>query len=270
MIHFFLFLIGASLGSFVNVVSLRYNPKKSLWTVVGGLSTKSRSHCPHCQKILSWYELIPIVSFIVQAGRCRSCQKKLSWQYPIVEALMGGLAVAVGYYISPISLISPISPIQLLSYLASLLLLATLLTIALIDLRTTIIPDELVIIVLVLTFLSLLTSLTWPRPVLFHVLGLAIGGGFFCLLWALGRGQWMGLGDAKLGAVLGLWLGFPTILLALAAAFISGTIVSVGLLACRQKTLKDAIPFGPFLVFGAISAFFLQSWWQGWWRMLWI
>lgn len=264
ILNFFLFLFGVSLGSFINVVSLRYDPGKSLWSMVGRLSTKNRSHCPHCQKTLAWYELIPIVSFAIQAGHCRSCGKKLSWQYPIVELLMGGLAVVIGERISPISLIG------LISLIFSLLLLASLVAIALIDLRTSIIPDELIIISLVLTFLTFLTSLADLKTVFYSskTIGLLFGGGVLTALWALGRGRWMGLGDGKLGAVLGLWLGWPGILLALAAAFISGTIVSVGLLISRKKTVKDAIPFGPFLVLGAITAFFLKDWWHKWWQML--
>lgn len=272
MIQVFLFVLGASIGSFTNVLSLRYNPKKSLWTVIGGLSTKSRSHCPHCQKILAWYELIPIVSFVIQAGRCRSCKKSISLQYPVVEILVGGLAVGLWQFISPRGPIGHISFISTLSYLVSLLLLATLLTIALIDLRTTIIPDELILVSLGLTLLTFLTSLTDFRSVfsISRGFGLLIGGGFFTILWALGRGRWLGLGDAKLGASLGLWLGWPGIWLALAVAFISGTIVSVGLLLGHKKTLKDAIPFGPFLVLGAIVAFFWLGWFEGWWWMLWI
>lgn len=271
MIQPVLFIFGASIGSFINVLAVRYDPAKSFWTLFSlkrGLSPGviNRSHCPYCGKVLQWHELIPIASFIIQAGQCRGCGKPISWQYPIVEVIMGGLAVGLVFLISPISFIG------LMSLSLLLFLLASLVTIALIDLRTTIIPDELVIIALVLTFLTSLTFLTGLQTIdlLPRVFGFLIGGGVLTVLWAIGRGGWMGLGDGKLGAILGLWLGYPNIILALGMAFISGSVISIGLIMLQRKTLKDTVPFGPFLVLGGIAAFFLQGWFEGWWRGLWL
>lgn len=274
MTQFFLFIFGASLGSLINVLTLRYHPDKSFWrllrsqlpnqqSTIDNQQSTIRSCCPHCRATLRWFELIPIVSFLIQAGRCRSCKKPISWQYPIVEGLTGGLAVGLGA-------MSHIGPIGLIGLISLIGLIGALLTIALIDLRTTIISDELIIIALILTFLIFLTSLTGLRMDYYssRLFGLLIGGGFLSAFWLAGRGRWMGLGDGKLGAVLGLWLGYPLIFLALAVAFVSGTIIAVALLANRHKTLKDTIPFGPFLIFGALVAFFSQGWFLSWWRLL--
>lgn len=263
MTQLFLFIFGASLGSFINVLAWRYDPKKSFWSVFQ--EGPNRSACPHCNQVLAWHQLIPIVSFIIQAGRCRGCHQPISWQYPIVELLMAGLAVGLWQFISPITIISHIS------FIAILLLLLTFVTIALIDLRTTIIPDELTVTALVLTLISLslraLAKQSDDQIILSSSLvGLLVGGGLLGGLWALGHGRWMGLGDGKLGAVLGLWLGFPGIWLVLAVAFISGTIVAGGLLLGRLKTLKDQLSFGPFLVLGGLATFFLRQWFEGWWQ----
>lgn len=285
MIQLVLFIFGASLGSFINVLALRYDPEKSFWTFFrlknkktekqkNNIETINRSHCPHCGKVLQWYELIPIVSFIIQAGQCRGCKKSISWQYPVVEVVMGTLTVLLWRFVIQQDNKLTINNQFLLScYFAILLLLiASLITIALIDLRTTIIPDELVIIAFALTILTFLTKLTVTQntALINHAIGLLIGGGVLTTLWAIGRGRWMGLGDGKLGVVLGLWLGYPTIILALSMAFISGSIISIGLIALQRKTFKDTIPFGPFLVLGGIITFFFHGWFEGWWHLLWL
>ena len=81
-----LFAFGIAIGSFLNVISIRYNPDKFLFSLK---NLRGRSHCPHCKKTLRWYELAPLFSFLIQGGRCRGCATKISWQYSIVEFLTG-------------------------------------------------------------------------------------------------------------------------------------------------------------------------------------
>src|SRR5438067_1788458 len=90
---FLLFVLGSIVGSFANVVGMRYDPQRFFLAP----STRGRSHCPACGRTLAWYELVPFVSFFVQAGRCRSCKKKISARYPLIELLSGILFVVVGY-----------------------------------------------------------------------------------------------------------------------------------------------------------------------------
>ena len=134
MPYFFLFIFGLAIGSFLNVVSLRYRPEQKLLDlkIIGG-----RSACPHCQKTLRWYELIPLLSFIVQFGKCRSCGQRLSLQYPLVEILTGLIFVFVPYLLSSIlnSQFSILIAVWLLIFILFLLL-------SIIDFRHYIIPDS--------------------------------------------------------------------------------------------------------------------------------
>ena len=256
----FLFLFGITLGSFLNVLILRYE----LGGAVFGRQLKGRSSCPHCHKTLSWYELIPIVSFIIQLGKCRNCGEKISFQYPLVE-IMAGIIVAT------IPQILGITPLAFV-WVAALLVL---LVISFIDARHYVIPDVLTIIIALLgiaataiiaigdtPFLALIPgtflgdyafvfSFT-NNPWLLRLSAAFVGGAFFSSIILLSRGKAMGWGDAKLIAAVGLLIGWPDILLVIMMAFIAGAIVGVTMLVGKKKRFKDALPFGPFIAFGVI------------------
>ena len=136
--YFILFIFGLIIGSFLNVVSLRFNPGQKIFDskIIGG-----RSHCLNCQKQLSWYELIPVLSFIFLRGRCSSCKKRISWQYPIVEILSGLIFIFVPYILGFKSLI--LIAIWILIFLLFLLL-------SIIDFRHYIIPDSINLSLLIL------------------------------------------------------------------------------------------------------------------------
>ena len=159
LVYVLLFVLGTIFGSFLNVLILRYKPEEPLFKNVGG-----RSHCAHCRKTLGWYELIPLLSFIIQGGRCRSCHEKLSFQYPLVEFLSGLILVFVPLVIlrgdpglavilSPHLFLSTQSDFYHRLYLAAwggiilsalwVLAFLDLLTVAVLDLRLRLIPDEL-------------------------------------------------------------------------------------------------------------------------------
>ena len=256
----FLFLFGITLGSFLNVLILRYE----LGETVFGSQLKGRSSCPYCHKTLSWYELIPIVSFIVQLGKCRNCREKISFQYPVVE-IMAGIIVAT------IPQILGVTPLAFV-WVAALLVL---LVISFIDARHYVIPDALTTIIALLgiaataiiaigdtpfpalipgTFLgdyAFVFSFT-NNPWLLRFLAAFVGGAFFSSIILLSRGKAMGWGDAKLIAAVGLLIGWPDILLVIMMAFIAGAIVGVTMLVGKKKRFKDALPFGPFIAFGVI------------------
>jgi len=256
----FLFLFGAVLGSFLNVLILRYE----LGGAVFGRHLKGRSHCPHCNKTLSWYELIPIISFIIQLGRCRECRQKISLQYPVVE-IMAGVIVAT------IPQILGFTPFALIWVIALLVLLVM----SFIDVRHYVIPDALTIIIALLgvavaailmigdvsrftiipgTFLgdyALVFSFT-DNPWLARLFAAFIGGAFFSSIILLSRGKAMGWGDAKFVGAIGLLMGWPDTLMAIMIAFIVGAIVGILMLVSKKKKFKDILPFGPFIALGVI------------------
>jgi len=260
-----LFLFGSAVGSFINVIALRFREERKLWdwSVIGG-----RSKCPHCRRVLSWYELIPVLSFIIQFGKCRACAKPLSLQYPLVEIITGAAWVFV--------------PMRILAILPSAYIAAALfaaafslfILLALIDMRLRIIPDELNVIIAVLGALIALEiskigaggiSFLGYYAMLFghaqnivvnRILASAIGFLFLGAIVFLTRGKAMGMGDVKFAIPLGILFGFPDIVAILAFAFIIGAIISVPLLLNRRKRMKDAVPFGPFLVLSSALVFF--------------
>jgi len=279
-IYFFLFLLGLSAGSFLNVSIFRYQPGASLFDLkkLGG-----RSHCPHCGQLLSWPELIPLFSFFWQKGKCRHCGKKISWQYPLVEFLSGLVFLVVPIYLSSLYKISFWQFFLSgkhwfygLIFVWLLIFLIWILT-AFIDKRYYLIPSELnwglfilgLIIVLIQFFhqnfspyffsflrhYALLFSFS-SNIFLIHLSGALIGGLFFGLIYFLTRGRAMGFGDVKLALASGWLFGWPDFGLVMALAFIFGGIWSLILILFKKKSLKDKLPFGPFLVLGMVLTFF--------------
>jgi len=269
---FLLFVFGAAIGSFLNVVSLRYNPQKFLLhgEIIGG-----RSRCPNCRKTLRWFELVPIVSFVSQRGRCRRCKSKISFQYPIVEILSGFIFVSVPIVLGRYFYILH-STFYILAVLWILALLALLL-ISLIDLRLGLIPDEANIFLAILAFLIIVVAGSSGFPP-FSFLGpyaaiLGLGGNWwlnrlvamaiaaiiFGGIIAATRGHGMGIGDLKLGTVLGFLFGWPDIILVIIFSFIIGAAVGIAAILGGKKTMKSSLPFGPFLALGAALVFFCGS-----------
>ena len=257
--YLILFILGALVGSYLNVVSLRFSRETGFRA-----SRKGRSHCPHCAKTLKWYELIPLLSFLIQGGKCRSCSRRISLQYPIVELLAGLSLVLIPWQLGWSSL----TILWILAFLLFILIAA-------IDLRLGIIPDKLNILVAVLGLLAALlvyfdrdlgTSFIGSYALLFQLgedsfwvhrlVGVMFGLVFFGGIYLFTRGKAMGLGDVKLAGAIGFLLGWPDVTLALVLAFFVGSIFAIPLLLMKRKTLKDALPFGPFIVAGVTLVFF--------------
>lgn len=232
-----LFLLGISIGSFINVLIDR---------VPYNLSILGRSHCDHCKHKLGVLDLIPLLSFIILNGRCRYCKAKINPRNFIVEATLGTLFVFVFIYYS--SVLS-------LEFFYSLFILSSLITIFFIDLKHQIIPDK-------ITYPAILISLLFVilnhQSSVFNYIFSAIGASvFFLILFILTKGKGLGFGDVKLAALMGLFLGFPKIIIAIYSAFLTGAIFGLILILWKKKGLKDKIAFGPFLVAGTILSFFL-------------
>jgi prepilin signal peptidase PulO-like enzyme (type II secretory pathway) len=261
-----LFVFGASIGSFLNVLGLRYSEKEGFSRAMHG-----RSECPKCKKKLRWYELIPILSFFVQRGRCRGCSKKISWQYPIVEILSGAVFALV-----------PLKLGQGVPAIIWILAFLVLILISIIDLRLGIIPDKLVAFVAFLGILllgyyqvtgeyglvggkvvgssigSYALSFWFGAPNIFinYAAGALSSLLLFGGVYAIGKGRAMGFGDVKLATAVGLLMGWPDSFMAMILAFITGAVWGMVLILRRKKGMKDTMPFGPFIVLGVTLVFF--------------
>ncbi len=228
-----IFIFGLCVGSFLNVVIYRLQKKQSV--------VKPHSYCPRCRHRLFWFDLIPMVSFVILRGSCRYCQKKISWQYPLVEAACGLLFV---FFL----LADGLTPILFFHLLFSVILLLVFVY----DLKYFLIPDA---FILVGAVGAILASIFWGTPVFPQaLLGSILGGGFFAFLVLISRGRWMGGGDVKLGFLMGLILGWSHLLLALFLAFVGGALVGIILILAGKKTLKSAVPFGTFLSVATLVA----------------
>lgn len=235
---------GLIVGSFVNVLILRHSER--------GLT--GRSSCPSCGRTLEWFELVPVLSWLVLRGKCRTCRARISIQYPLVELLTAAGFLVVG-----------LAPVPFLERVLGAGIVALLIVIAVYDLYHTIIPDRWSYAV---AALALLTAFLFVPD--FSVLHLAAGPlvalPLFCM-WFFSKGTWMGLGDAKLALAIGWLLGALEGYVALGLAFALGALVGVFILlplphiartlqragitaagAARGFTMKSEIPFGPFLI----------------------
>ncbi len=262
----FFFITGLIFGSFSNVLIDRTGRKEKI---------TGRSHCDFCGYKLKWHDNIPLLSFLLLSGKCRKCKKKLSWQYPIVELSMGLLFLLIGVHAGAITNTLGFEFAIETSYLLFVGFL--LLVIFVWDLKYMIIPDGLVVGGVIVTFSYLLfqglsspCSLFDPNCfVLSGIIGGAIIGGFFWLLYSFSKGKWIGGGDVKLGFLLGLIVGWKFSYLLLLLAYVLGAVVSVVLIVQSKKKLQSKIPFGPFLVASAlIVLFFGEKLLQCYWKLL--
>ncbi len=243
----FSFVLGTIIGSFLNVVSFRFNT---------GMTLGGRSKCFSCNKVLSWQELFPIFSFIFQRGSCRKCKSKISWQYPLVEAGSGILFVLVFFFFPPTSLEAAFGTIFYL-FITSLLIVITVY-----DMKHKIIPDSLSYTFGVVALLHLFISpdLSFTTPGLMDLLAGPLLALPFFLLWLLSKGRWMGLGDAKLTLGLGWLLGISGGISAITLAFWIGAVVSIIWVGFVFKKFKShfEVPFGPFLILGLYLVLFFH------------
>lgn len=249
--YFFIFCLGCIIGSFLNVVIYRFNSGKTL----GG-----RSMCMTCSKTLSWYELIPVFSYLFQVGKCRSCSTRISHQYPLVEFLTGGIFTLIAYHFSGFALVSFNQYILLVS--VYMMIFSLLMVISVYDMRHKIIPDPLVFAFIVFSFISMFLNHSivgglFVQPSVHSIIAGPLFALPFALIWLLSRGRFMGLGDAKLILGIGWMLGFYFGIAALMLSFWIGTIVSLLIIAFTKMkfSMNTEIPFGPFLAISTLLVF---------------
>ncbi len=249
-----LFVIGSILGSFFNVLIYRL-PRDIFWS-------SRRSRCPHCEQQIPLYLNIPLVSFLLLRGRTACCQQRLSLQYPLVELSSALLVAGLFFYAPFISLDGGlgIAYPQLMRYLHATSLCCLLLVASVIDLHHMIIPDEISLSMVGLTPLVvyLHPELDWQSAGIGVVLG---GGVIYAIAWGyqLIRGKvGMGMGDAKLLAGIGGWLGWQAVLPTLLYASLLGMLTAMILIPIGKKryNLQSALPFGPYLALGSVMHLF--------------
>jgi len=245
-------ILGLIIGSFLNVVIFRFNTGKSF----GG-----RSGCMTCQNELSWYELIPLISFLFLKGRCKNCKTKISIQYPVVEFITGLVFLSIFLKFQDIFFINTLA--FSISYAYYVTMFSILLVIAVYDFKHKIIPDTLSLVFGVLAFIGLFFFNDYifylHIPTVLEFLSGILLALPFALVWFLSKGTWMGLGDAKLALGLGWLLGFARILSGAVLAFWTGAVLGVILILFSKKYgIKSEIPFAPFLVLGVLIAFLFE------------
>jgi len=230
----FAFLFGAVFGSFMNVVIYRLPRSLSI--------VKPRSFCPKCRKPIPGYENIPIVSFILLHGRCARCRTPISWQYPAVEALTGiiFLFLFLRYGLT-------------FDLFFFLLFFCGLIMISGIDLTHQLIPDIISLPGIVLGIAYQLTK----HNLLYGIIGAVFGGGLILMIRVLGgwayKKEVMGMGDVYLTAMIGAFVGFPNVILAIFIAAVFGAVIGIIYLSVTRKQRETPIPFGPFLSLGGAA-----------------
>lgn len=250
-------ILGALIGSFLNVIIYRFHTSLS--------PLEGRSQCFTCGKVLSWHELIPLLSFFVQRGRCVGCGTRISWQYPLVELLTAGIFVAV------VALGKP-----LLETLYLLAVFSTLLVIAVYDIRHKIIPDTMVLVFALLAFVWFVYVHGYPVafdvPAVWTILAGLLFFFPFWFLWWISEGEWIGLGDGKLALGIGWFLGPALGATALLYAFWMGAAWVLSLMGAQRLlaryapryiglnlTMQSEVPFGPFLIAAVAVVYFTQA-----------
>ena len=248
-------LLGLSFGSFVNAW---------VWRVKTGKSVASgRSICPNCKKQIAWYDNVPVLSFIILSGKCRNCKKPISLQYPLVE-LAGGLLFTLLYL--------HFIPTKNNTWLelglwcaATVFLLAAFIY----DLKYMVLPDRFTLpavaigaMLVTINSVENGTKSIEPQLVATTVFVLIYFG-----LWFFSKGKYLGDGDIRLAAVMGLLLTLSQLIVGVFVAYILGALIGIYLISKRNKKINSAIPMGPFLIFGIYFGLLfgsqVASWYTG-------
>ena len=250
LIALYVAVVGLIVGSYLNVVVYR---------LPLGLSTVyPRSRCPGCGSLIRARDNVPVLSFLLLRGRCRTCATPISWRYPLVEATTGMLFVAC-------LLRFGLTPATVTAVVFSCLMLV----LALIDYDHMILPDRITLPGVAVGVASQLVAPLaglWPA-----VIGAALGAGILLAVWGLWllvrREEGMGLGDVKMLALVGAFLGWPGVLVTLFFGALSGSIVGIALMRRGSVDMRSKLPFGVFLALGGLVALFfgdaLVAWYAG-------
>lgn len=256
MIYVLVFVFGLIFGSFLNVIIDRVPRRVEI--------VRKRSYCDNCKKTLKWYDLIPLISFVILRRKCRYCQEKISWQYPLVELATGLLFLIIFSRFADFTLTSKY--FFVFTYLVYIV--GVLLVIFVIDIKYFIVPDK---IILPAIIISILLSLVLPfnsmspvtassvagdyfiqKPALSasfldSLFGIFFIGAIFLTLFLVSRGKWLGFGDVKFGILAGIIGGFKGTITIFLLTFFSAALVGIILLLFCGAKLKTKIPLASFM-----------------------
>ena len=246
MINIFIFILGSTVGSFLNVLIDRLPKDESI---------NGRSHCDYCKKKIAWYDMFPVLSFFILGGRTRCCNKKLSWQYPLIEIITGISFLLIfnfKFQISNQFLI--LNFITLISYFG---LISCLIVIFVSDLKNHLISDYILLALFTFSLLFHLTNSNQFQLFLTNFIpsALIVALPIF-LIYFISKEKAMGLGDVYLVAIMGFLLGWKAGYIALYIAFVTGAIFGLIAILLKNKKLKSKVAFGPFLVIGTVTMLF--------------
>ena len=225
-------LLGLAFGSLANALVWRIHKDMPV--------VKDRSKCIHCKHILAWYDLIPILSWLMLRGKCRYCKKNISWQYSVVELTTAVLFLA--FYL----VFDPSSTKEWIQLSLWFIQITGLMVLLVYDARWKLLPNVVTFPLLTIAIIQVIISGTYIDS----LIGAGIGAGFFGFIYLISKGKWIGDGDIVLGAIFGLLLGASKSLLCLLIGFYSAAIFILPLMAMKKLNRKSQIPFGPFLILG--------------------
>jgi len=240
--YIFAFIFGAVVGSFLNVCICRLPKSESV--------VFPPSHCPTCDYRIPWYDNVPIISYLILRGKCRSCKARISIQYPLVELVTALLTLFLFMRFGPTFV-----------FLVLFLFCSAMVVVTFIDLEHQIIPDVISLpgIVAGFIFSFFIPQIGWLNS----LIGIVVGGGS---LWLVASGyelltkkEGMGGGDIKLLAMMGAFFGWKAIPFIIFVSSLVGSVIGVTVMLIRKKDAKLAIPFGPFLALGAVLYIFFGS-----------
>jgi leader peptidase (prepilin peptidase) / N-methyltransferase len=236
MLYVLAAIFGLVIGSFLNVCIYRLPRDQSIvWPA---------SRCTTCGRSLSWFENVPVVSWMVLRGRCRTCDERISAMYPVIEAATAALMVLLTWYYGPTPLLG-----------ARALFGCAMIVLFVIDLQHQILPNEITVSGIVVGLgLSFFLEPGWRDS----LIGIAAGGGS---LWIIAEGyRWLrhkdglGFGDVKMLAMIGAFLGWKLMLLTLVFASFTGSFVAIALMLARRADWQSKLPLGTFLALAAVPA----------------
>lgn len=238
IISVLLFVFGLIFGSFINAW---------VWRTRNDISVaKGRSMCPHCKHELAWYDLIPLVSYITLRGKCRYCHKAICPQYPLVE-LNTGVLFAVLYLV-----LTPSSAYELIQF--AILLIASVLLVAafVYDAKFMELPEKYMLpaVALGVVSLGLKAYQNGWNSLTGQLIGLAVVVLLYTALWFFSKGKWLGAGDIRIAAIMGLFLVPSQLIVGLFTAYLVGAVYGVYILRKSKSKKGIRVPFGPFLIIG--------------------
>lgn len=248
------FIFGLFLGSFLNNIAFRLerNEEFPFW----------RSRCPYCKKNLTWKELIPVLSFILQKGRCRYCKNKISFRYPLTELITG-----LWVYLLALALKTNFTFLSLLEFIFYLIFLSVLFVLALYDFKTYLVDDRLILFGLISAMVFYFTKIYYSIPSrnFSYLLNYFFNFGkfeplfsaflvssIFLLLFLVTQGKGLGFGDVKVAFLIGLFLKPGDALLSIIFSSFFGSIYGLYMLL-KTKKFKQPIPFVPFFFLGVLT-----------------